>query len=270
MQEGRKKEGIALVIALVICSIYYIWIFQFYDLYMDRDDAMMRAIASGTYSGTPDGHMIYIKYVYGVFLSLLYTIMPNINWYGICYMGISCVGMALILWKLYRMEKRGVGFKCWLTFVFVSLYTIYVYPILVDNINFTYVAGFCGMTSVFYLVTSETKDEQKRITVDLVISAIFAGMCLLIRQDVFYIIFAIMVFYIAYSCLKDRAHIKGLLRYGVLVVVIALSIFIVEKVAYSSDEWKGFREYDDNRSMMVDYYSWEGYDKYSEIYDKLL
>ena len=65
-------ELIARLIYYSICSVigcsaiilFFGTIYHFYDLRLYKDDSLMRAIAAGTYTGTPDGHLLYIKYIF--------------------------------------------------------------------------------------------------------------------------------------------------------------------------------------------------------------
>lgn len=50
--------------------------------YAVNDDTTMKAIASGAMSGSPDGHLIFVKYALGVVIALLYRLFGEIDWYG--------------------------------------------------------------------------------------------------------------------------------------------------------------------------------------------
>lgn len=45
-----------------------------------NDDTGMRALASGSY-GDSGGYLVFINIIIGKFLTVLYAVLPNINWY---------------------------------------------------------------------------------------------------------------------------------------------------------------------------------------------
>ena len=46
------------------------------------DDRSMMEIVSGQYLGMPDPHTIFMGYWYSLFLTGLYTVLPNVDWYA--------------------------------------------------------------------------------------------------------------------------------------------------------------------------------------------
>ena len=51
----------------------------------ENDDVMMAMIANGSYSGTPDCHLVYINVIYGWVLTLLYGLTRAIEWYTLSF-----------------------------------------------------------------------------------------------------------------------------------------------------------------------------------------
>ena len=41
--------------------------------FQDNDDSLMCLIASGNYSGTPDAHLVFINYFYGLIVKIFYS-----------------------------------------------------------------------------------------------------------------------------------------------------------------------------------------------------
>ena len=50
-------------------------------LYEENDDLYMMLIASGSYSGTPDEHLIFTHFICGGFFNFLYSSLPGLEWY---------------------------------------------------------------------------------------------------------------------------------------------------------------------------------------------
>ena len=70
------------------------------------DDRSMMEIVSGQYLGMPDPHTIFMGYWYSLFLTGLYTVLPNVDWYAFCYIVMQVMCMILILFRLVRERGR--------------------------------------------------------------------------------------------------------------------------------------------------------------------
>lgn len=80
--------------------------------YAINDDVAMRDIASGSLTGTPDYHLIFIKAAFGWVLTGLYRCFGGIDWYGCVFLGmmVLCCGILLERWNSWCIQK---GKKPW-------------------------------------------------------------------------------------------------------------------------------------------------------------
>ena len=62
-------------LAFLITAVYFLAVWKWIGFsYAINDDINMRDIASGAYTGTPDGHLIFMLYPMGFVLKSLYQI----------------------------------------------------------------------------------------------------------------------------------------------------------------------------------------------------
>lgn len=81
-----------------VCMLYLLIIMQVIPItYAINDDVAMRDIASGSLTGTPDYHLIFIKAAFGWVLTGLYRCFGGIDWYGCVFLGmmVLCCGILL-------------------------------------------------------------------------------------------------------------------------------------------------------------------------------
>ena len=114
--------------------------------YEDNDDITSAWIASGTYSGTPDGHLIFINALYGFLVAGLYSMCSSIEWYTILYIAFLTLSCAIIIWFTVKKVQNRYVF-----YIAISLaYTFLFYFLL--NLQFTTVAAALAFSGVLLLI----------------------------------------------------------------------------------------------------------------------
>ena len=101
MNESKRfylnKIAIAGILFAVLSSLTALILFRFCGgTYYNNDDILMRSIAEGTFTGTPDGHLIYEMYVLGSLIAGLYKCFPQVNWYDLVAIGFHIVSVSVI------------------------------------------------------------------------------------------------------------------------------------------------------------------------------
>ena len=83
MKKERGMTGAALAASVFLALIFGMLLYRSMGfIYAIADDIIMRDIASGAFSGTPDGHLIFVQYAIGFLLSRMYLWLPSVDWYG--------------------------------------------------------------------------------------------------------------------------------------------------------------------------------------------
>ena len=79
--DGKIRIAGALLLSFLITGLYFVLIYQkipfIYDI---NDDVAMRNVAAGVITGSPDAHLLHIKYLLGLLISGLYTVVPGWDW----------------------------------------------------------------------------------------------------------------------------------------------------------------------------------------------
>ena len=113
-----NKELIASVLIVVAVMIVTACLGDyFFDL---NDDCLMKDILSGAYTGVPEGHNIQMLYPISLFISLLYRLGSNLDWYGIflCFCQYFCI--FLIIHRLVNITSDMKKKICFLD-IFLSV-----------------------------------------------------------------------------------------------------------------------------------------------------
>lgn len=255
-----NKKTTDILISIGIVGAFFAIMLSRYTFTLQSDDAQMRAIASGAFTGHTDGHLVFMKYVLGVFISSLYKVFPEYNCYGIFFFGL--IAGVMVLYCTYFLEERSY----FQAILFGALFIIIIIPLILE-LNFTYSAVIVGSLALFYQIIDNC--NSKRSKVFFVLSL---WLCYCIRYEVFFMMLPFLLLDVVYKVIlhtSDRkVFIKELAKPYLCVLILLLITVIVEKTAYSSEEWRKFIEYNNNRTQVIDYSDWPGYAENQDMYLK--
>ena len=179
----KARMAAAFLLALLITAVYFAFAYTrmpfIYDI---NDDVAMRNVAAGVITGTPDAHLIFVKYVLGILISGLYRGFPGWDWYGIVMIGIILFSLAVILYRGLA-EKKSIIWKIVYTAAALLLFTcIGLRHIAV--FQWTVTAAFAGVAGIFLFYTSTTEDRFQNLCEEGV-SVFLLLLCLSVRDSVF-------------------------------------------------------------------------------------
>ena len=228
------------------------------------DDRSMMEIVSGQYLGMPDPHTIFMGYWYSLFLTGLYTVLPNVDWYAFCYIVMQVMCMILILFRLVRERERKWE-KVLCAVLALSSFAAFGVQATVQ-LSFTTTAAVLGVTVVFLYATAE-KLEWK--------DAAFLFFLLFLTSQVRFDIFCMTVpvcavlwiFRVAVQGQRER--IQFLMPAAALVV---LTLAMLGNLAgYGSAEWRAYKSYDNSRTAIYDFpnYTFPEYEGAEELYSSV-
>ncbi|MCQ2523751.1 MAG: hypothetical protein MJ123_05365 [Lachnospiraceae bacterium] len=264
---------------IIIALIALITTITYGFSFSSNDDGMLRAIASGAYTGKPSAHLIYIMYPLGLVLSCLYKILPFVSWYDL-----MMLFMHLWCWYLILSTVLKLGKTTGTKLVSVALGTFFLlafdFKYLVLH-QYTVLAALLVATAIFRLATL-----KKAGSGDICIIVIFSTLSLWLRKEAFLMgapILFLAFIYKAFVCEKMKAKatnesvandeenpmLKKLLLLALTIGLIAFLSFIVDALAYKSPSWKAFKEYNEARTQVYDYFKLPEYESYKDTYEGL-
>lgn len=255
-----NKKTADILISIGIVGAFFAFMLSRYTFTLQSDDAQMRAIASGAFTGHTDGHLVFMKYVLGVFISSLYNVFPEYNCYGIFFFGL--IAGVMVLYCTYFLEERSY----FQAILFAALFIIIIIPLILE-LNFTYSAVIVGSLALFYQIIDNCNSKKSKVFFVLSL-----WLCYCIRYEVFFMMLPFLLLDVVYKAIlhtSDRkVFIKELAKPYLCVLILLLLTVIVEKTAYSSEEWRKFIEYNNNRTQVIDYSDWPGYTENQDMYLK--
>ena len=79
-------------------------------IYDINDDVAMRNVAAGVITGSPDAHLLHIKYLLGLVIAGFYRLLPGFDWYGLALIGIMLFSLVMVLYRGLA-AKKGILWK---------------------------------------------------------------------------------------------------------------------------------------------------------------
>ena len=228
------------------------------------DDRSMMEIVSGQYLGMPDPHTIFMGYWYSLFLTGLYTVLPNVDWYAFCYIVMQVMCMILILFRLVRERERKWEKVLCAVLALSSFAALGVQATV--QLSFTTTAAVLGVTVVFLYATAE-KLEWK----DAALLFFLLFLTSQVRFDIFCmtvpVCAVLWIFRVAVQGQRER--IQFLMPAAALVV---LTLAMLGNLAgYGSAEWRAYKSYDNSRTAIYDFpdYTFPEYEGAEELYSSV-
>ena len=255
------------IYSLIGNSMIMAFYFIFFTCHFETcDDFIMKMIAAGSFTGTPDFHLIYISTFLGSIMSFLYSLFPHIAWYEIVQTAIMLLSFSAISYVLIKKHRKFEPLV-WLL-MFVLSYSFYVLFQFTKTTAVPTVAG--------YLLIAYTLDNNdKNYKLFFGIALLFLGMSLRFNQFFACSLVAVPLFLpLLLDFIKDCKKNENRSRVLKLIVVAGLTLLLtvlsvaIRNYNYGSDEWKYYLKYNDLSTELLDR-GFPDYDENEELYKEL-
>ena len=269
--EMRKSKyyipALSILIAAACCIFFYKHFPIFYDI---NDDTTMRNIASGAYTGEPDGHVVFIKYALGCVISGLYGLISSIDWYGTVLFSLHFICLMFVICRVMKALREKS--KLLLCLSGVIIFIMIDISNIVSNFQFTTTAAVCGATALFLFISMPKGQQSKDFVLSCLPIGFLVTVSFCIRDKVLLMMVPAAIVVWIYRMIEEKDTKGAVRRYIVFcfsVMAALLAVVLVERAAYSSEEWKDYRKFNSARSEILDYYGYPDYETHQEAYDKI-
>ena len=227
------------------------------------DDRSMMEIVSGQYLGRPDPHTIFMGYWYSLFLTGLYTVLPNVDWYAFCYIVMQVMCMILILFRLVRERERKWEKVLCAVLALSSFAALGVQATV--QLSFTTTAAVLGVTVVFLYAAEKLEWKDAALLFFLLF------LTSQVRFDIFCmtvpVCAVLWIFRVAVQGQRERIQF---LMPAAALAVLALAM-LGNFAGYGSAEWRAYKSYDNSRTAIYDFpnYTFPEYEGAEELYSSV-
>ena len=270
MKKYMQKHWFEYVYSALLTCIAAVGISLMFGYILEtNDDAFLRSIVSGNYTGEPEAHLIYIMYPLGFILKSLYSILPKVYWYDFYMIGMHYICIFMLLVRVGEQFQSRSNKFLGITASFIALMLLDL-PYIVMH-QYTVLAGVMMSVAVFWKATAKESGGGK-YWCDRIVIIIFSVLCLWTRKQVFLLavpLLALITIVKIIKIRKDKKAIKNKLLFGAIFSIVVLGSFVTDKVAYSDSEWKDFLVYNEARTDLYDFYGVPSFEYYHDTYEEL-
>ena len=249
---------------LVCVGVYILVLWKLIPfVYGIIDDRSMMEIVSGQYLGRPDPHTIFMGYWYSLFLTGLYTVLPNVDWYAFCYIVMQVMCMILILFRLVRERGRKWEKVLCAVLALSSFAALGVQATV--QLSFTTTAAVLGVTVVFLYAAEKLEWKDAALLFFLLF------LTSQVRFDIFCmtvpVCAVLWIFRVAVQGQRERIQF---LMPAAALAVLALAM-LGNFAGYGSAEWRAYKSYDNSRTAIYDFpnYTFPEYEGAEELYSSV-
>lgn len=267
----RKYENwIFALSALTVLAVFTGLKFDyFYDL---NDDVLMKDILAGVYTGTPEGHNIQMLWPVSAFISLFYRAAGNVPWYGVflcvCHYGI-----------FFLIIKRSLGFvvtlpgKLLVVLVESAVFTGLFLEHLVFA-QYTVTCTLLGAGAAFWFYTTDIELGPKKFIMKNIPAVLLVSAAYLVRSEMLLLVLPmICVAGAAKWGSEEKIFTKEhAFKYLAVIGLILAGILAgqaAHEIAYSSEEWRTFTEFFNNRTELYDFQAPPDFGEHQAFYESI-
>ncbi len=270
-KETARRTGAALAASVLLASLVGFLAYRSFGfIYAIADDVVMRDIASGAFTGTPDGHLIFVRYALGFLLSRLYILNPHMDWYGFFMTGAIFLALAAVLYRGFAAEK---GIR-WKVIYCLAALGVTMTALIFHAAQFEWTVSAAALAAAaLYLYLSAGRRETSvpdGLWILLLLLLAFG-----IRTDVFFL--ALPGFGLGFlwkTFQKEEIGRKWKIRKRE--VLLPLLVFTgigllagTEKLAYRGEDWAEFQRFQNARSEVYDYVGVPTYEANPEFFEEM-
>ena len=275
MINNQTKKGFLrnLIIAVCLTAIFVIAVrFLYVFTYGVIDDPFIEMVLSGAYTGTPDAHVVYIKYPLAWILKTLFTLWPSFNWHFHLLTGCFTASAFLVTFRICANVKKILN-KILLSILFLLLFLLCLAK-LYTTAHYSMSAGVLTATGIFCFLTIQ-KDAGKgkrAANYILCLFLLYLAYCLRSRTLFMLLPLAFVAFLYKFFAEKPAFAKKNIIRFILFPIILFAGIGALElahRAAYQSQEWKAFLSFNDARTTMYDFYGVPPYEGNEEFYQEL-
>lgn len=261
-----KKPGFKIAIINImifaICNMIY-------SLKYEQVDDM---IIYGLYSGLDGTYNIYGVYIHPficAILSILYRIIPVINWHTIFLLSMQFICFSVIGTILVNRNNSPKSY------IMYTIFASVCYTALLLLIQYTSVSALLIATAFFIIfdMIEQNRKSKKR----LIFASILFAMGIMTRMQSVLIIAPFFAIYLIYKFGKyiinkteeNKKNIQELLKEYVVLVIIAIIVYGSNMLIYNTNEtYKNYIEYNNLRAELQDL-SYTNYEENKKIFDEI-
>ncbi len=259
------KNSTKHILAFLLSTLYMVIVYFAIGIcFSINDDRFMGEVFSGAITGKIESNVVFVNYFLSFPISLLYRISTSVSWFGIILVAFHYLTCFCMIDSFLMKAKSKAEI---IVSIILSLLLLSVNLYLIAQITFTITAAFMAIGGYVCLILRENKKEGLLYFALLELLALFLReMAMIMIQPLGLVVFGGYLLFQKNVAFKAKfIHVIKVL--GILAIALFIS-FMGKKIAFHSEEWQTYDEYNVVRSELYDYAAFPPYEDVKHILDK--
>lgn len=275
MIQNRTPKGAALnaLIALILTSLFFIGVHLFYTFtYGVVDDPFIATVLNGAYTGTPDAHVVYMKYPLAWILTMLFTWIPQVNWHFLLLVSCFQICCFAVCFRICSNVNK-IRNKVFLSVVFLLLFWLTMAE-MVLTVHYSMCAAVLSATGIFYFGTIPRGASKRNLALNFLVVLLMLWTAYAIRARTLFMLLPLAGAVFIFLLFREKPvfRIKNLVRWLLCPVILFLGLGgleLMHNANYKSEVWQEFLTFNDARTTLYDFYGIPEYEKNREFFEEL-
>ena len=239
-------------------------------IYAIADDIIMRDIASGAFTGTPDGHLIFVQYALGYLISRMYLLESSVDWYGFFMAGVILLSLTVVLYRGLS-EEKSTRWKVIYALVVLGVFGCAMI-FHIAQFEWTVSAAAAGAAALYLYITMQDRGRGKAF-LDSALIWLLLVLTYGIRENVFLMVLPGFGIAFLWKFIQKKG---GSIRLDFWKLILPAAVFaavglmmLIEQRAYSGTQWEEFQRFQSARADIYDYYGVPAYESDPAFFEEI-
>lgn len=275
MIDNNTKKGAGLngLLAFILTAIFFAAIIFLYDFtYGVIDDPFIATVLNGAYTGTPDAHVVYMKYPLAWILVLLFRWIPTVNWHFFLLVGCFVICIFVVNFRIASNVKK-ILHKVIFMILFMLLFWLCMAK-MVLTAHYSMCAAVLAASGIFYFATIKYQSSKLNLVLNYLAAFLMLWTAYAIRARTLFMLLplAAAVFIYKFFYKKPafkKANVIRMIIFPIILFIGLGGMELMHNAQYKSKEWQTFLSFNDARTTLYDFYGLPEYEGNEEFYESL-
>lgn len=275
MIENRTGRGALwnALLALALTALFFAVSILLYEYtYGVIDDPFIATVLNGAYTGTPDAHVVYIKYPLAWLLTVLFRLIPGINWHFLLLTGCFAVCVFSVSFRICSNVKR-ISLKLIFSALFMLLFWLCMAKMILTA-HYSMCAATLAAAGIFHFATIRYNASRLNQILNGAAAVFMLWVAYALRARTVFMLLPLAGILFLYKFFREKPafRLKNLLRWLAVPAALFIGLGAIELLhnsQYQSAQWKAFLSFNDARTTLYDFYGLPEYTENRELYESL-
>ena len=269
----KQRTGWNLLLALFLTAVFFAAAACLYRFtYGVIDDPFITSVLNGAYTGTPDAHVVYIKYPLAWIFATLYKLIPAVNWHFLYLTGCFAACIFAVNYRICS-NVRKIQNKIIFCLLFMLLFWLCMAKMILTA-HYSMCAATLAAAGLFCYGTIRPESSKGTWILNGFFVLLLLWNAYALRARTLFMLLPLGGVLFLYQLFREKPYFsaKNIIRWLSIPVIMFVGLGAIELVhnsQYKDPAWQEFLTFNDARTTLYDFYGLPEYEKNKDFYQSL-